>query len=94
MFFNAAYWILSNLNPDNLGMIGCSMYYPSGDAGTFYGRGNPDPLRFSEGSLFKWFDAFYDASARGGCTLANLGSDKGFMTYPKVSLESWMGVLS
>jgi hypothetical protein len=93
MFFNAVYWILGNLKPDNLGMIGCSMHYPDNKANTFYGAGNPDPTRFSEDTLFKWFDRFYDVSAREGCVLANLGSDEGFMTYPSVGFQSWRGVV-
>jgi hypothetical protein len=90
MFFNSVYWILENLKPKNLGMIGCSMYYPDNKAHTFYGGGNPDPMRFSEKTLFKWFDRFYDVSARQGCVIANLGSNQGFMTYPSTSFQKWM----
>ncbi|VGO14750.1 hypothetical protein PDESU_03319 [Pontiella desulfatans] len=81
MFFNAAYWILGELEPDEISFVGCSMDYPKGSANTFYGSGNADPLRFSNDMLHIWFLLFERHALRRKCELVNLGSKTGLMPY-------------
>ena len=81
MFFNAAYWVLGNLQPDRIFFIGCSMDYPQGQANTFYGTGTPDPLRFKHARLVDWFSQFEATARRQGCELINLGSPFGLMPW-------------
>lgn len=82
MLWNAAYWCLGVLNPQVLGFIGCSMDYPKGQSNTFYGSGTPDPLRFPEPTLLKWFAKFRDCAEDRRCSLVNFGSP-GLMPYPR-----------
>jgi len=81
MFFNAAYWILGELQPREMYFLGCSMHYPQGAANTFYGSGNPDPLRFGKDTLLRWFDLLKVSACDSGCSLYNLGSRDGLMPY-------------
>lgn len=80
MLFNAAYWVLGNLNPDTIGFLGCSMHYPAGQANTFYGGGRPDPLRFGVAKLRKWFSYFEGFAKQQACELVNFGPP-GLMPY-------------
>ena len=88
MFFNGAYWILGNLNPSLIGFIGCSMNYPNGDANTFYGGGNADPLRFSNKYLLDRFRLLEKKCDSTGVKLINFGDD-GLMPYSKMDFNSY-----
>lgn len=81
MFFNAVYWILATLKPSEIYFIGCSTYYPGGQAHTFYGSGKPDPLRFELADLHRWFAVFAEHAANLQCKLINLGTANGIMPY-------------
>ena len=81
MFFNAAYWILGNLEPSEIYFAGCSMDYPGGKANTFYGAGNADPLRFTTEYLTGCFEKFAEHAKKRNCQLINIGSKNGLMPY-------------
>lgn len=82
MLFNAAYWILGELQPEVLGFVGCSMDYPQGQPNTFYKGGKADPLRFGEDKLKSWFKHFQRFAQEYRCELVNFGSGLGYMPYP------------
>ena len=82
MFFNAAYWILGELQPDLIEFFGCSMHYPRGEANTFYGAGNADPLRYDTDDIMRWFAIFAEHAEKRRCRLWNRGTADGLMPYP------------
>ena len=81
MLFNAAYWILGELQPEVLGFVGCSMDYPEGEPNTFYQAGKADPLRFGEEKLKSWFKLFKETATTYRVQLVNYGSPNGYMPY-------------
>lgn len=87
MFFNAAYWILGNIEPYVLGFVGCSMNFPNGAANTFYGGGKADPLRFGKDTLCNWFALLGDTARKRSVKLINFG-DGGLMPYPQERFPS------
>lgn len=81
MIFTASYWALAHLYPGEIHYAGCSMYYPDGEANTFYGEGNPDPLRFPVKRLVFWFNQLERKANEQGCLLYNRGTTKGLLPY-------------
>jgi hypothetical protein len=45
MAFTTAYWMLAELKPAVLAVLGCDMHYPATGETHFYGTGTADPLR-------------------------------------------------
>lgn len=54
MFFTGIWWVLHNLFPGRIGVIGCDMHYPGDDKNTFYGNGTCDPLLHGSERLQRW----------------------------------------
>lgn len=82
MLWNAAYWMLATYEPTTMGFVGCSMAYPRGESNTFYVGGSPDPLRFPESTLQRWYALFQEEAANRSCECVNFG-EEGLCPYPR-----------
>jgi hypothetical protein len=74
MFFNASYWIMHAIRPDVIACLGCDMHYPEQGNNTFYGVGNPDPLRLGVENLPPFFDRLDRLAAANGFRIVNLSA--------------------
>jgi hypothetical protein len=53
MIFNATYWALDALAPQEIGFLGCDLVYPRTGETHFYGKGRPDFLRYGKQYLLR-----------------------------------------
>jgi len=54
MFLTGMWWVLQNIRPKKIGVIGCDMHYPGGDKNCFYGTGTCDPLLHDPKDMQRW----------------------------------------
>jgi len=54
LFLTGIWWVIHNMNPGVIGVIGCDMHYPGKGNNTFYGNGETDPLKHDPLDMQRW----------------------------------------
>lgn len=71
LFFTSSHWAMDCLWPKVISYIGCDFDYPKEGDNCIYGRGNPDPMRFSSKLLDKWMAHLIKRADQQGVELIN-----------------------
>ena len=87
MAFTAAYWVLHELRPSVIAVLGCDMVYPASGATHFYGSGTADPLRadVTLRSLEAKSARLLLLAAQAGCAMVNLSRGESRLVWPRAT---------